>query len=166
MSRRVVLAIGTSVVLAVAAGSTALAGPMTGRAAGKLVQPGGNEEVRIVVERALTDSVVDLKPTGDSLGDLLAFGNPIYDPSNTEHIGRDEGSCVRVKVGKAWECSWTTILPKGHITVQGPFYDDGRDSLLSITGGTGIYRSIRGEMELHWRNALGTEFDFIFSFTK
>lgn len=22
-----------------------------------------------------------------------------------------QGSCVRTKVGAAWECSWTTILP-------------------------------------------------------
>ena len=65
-------------------------------------------------------------------------------------------------VGQAWECSWTTFLHKGQITVQGPFYDDGSDSTLAITGGTGAYRNARGSMELHWRNPEGTEFDFVF----
>ena len=54
------------------------------------------------------------------------------------------------------------LPPKGQITVQGPFYDDGSDSTLAITGGTGAYRNARGSMELHWRNPEGTEFDFVF----
>ena len=48
-------------------------------------------------------------------------------------------------VGESWECSWTTFLSKGQITVQGPFLDAG-DSVLAITGGTGKYRNARGEM--------------------
>jgi allene oxide cyclase len=39
-------------------------------------------------------------------------------------------------VGESWECIWTTLLPRGQITVEGPFYDT-RDSVLAITGGTG-----------------------------
>jgi hypothetical protein len=46
--------------------------------------------------------------------------------------------------------------------VQGPFYDDLRDSQLSITGGTGAYANARGEMTLHARDELGTEFDFVY----
>jgi hypothetical protein len=115
-----------------------------------------------VVERATSDTVIDLGASGDSIGDLLAFGNDIYNASNTHTIGRDEGSCVRTNPGLAWECSLTTILARGSITVQGPFYDDLRDAKWSITGGTGRYRNSRGEMTLHARNATGTEFDFIF----
>jgi len=115
-----------------------------------------------VVEHALTDLVIDLGATGDSIGDTLAFGNPVYNAANTKRIGRDEGSCVRTNPGKAWECSWTNLLPGGHITVQGPFNDDGSDSVLSITGGTGKYSDVDGDMLLHWRNDLGTEFDFVF----
>jgi len=115
-----------------------------------------------VVERAETDAVIDLGDPGDTLGDLLAFGNPIFDAANAHEIGRDEGQCTRTNPGVAWECSWTTILAKGSLTVQGPFYDDGRDSVLAITGGTGSYQNARGQMTLHWRNAGGTEFDFIY----
>jgi len=122
--------------------------------------PGGR--LLTVVEHADTDFVVDLGATGDSLGDLLAFGNPIYDASNSDQIGRDEGSCVRTNPGVAWECTWSTLLDGGSLTVQGPFTDDGEDAVLAITGGTGIYSNARGEMTLHWRNALGSAFDFTF----
>ena len=67
---------------------------------------------------------------------------------------------MRTNPGISWECSWTTILAGGAITVQGPFYDDLRDTQFSVTGGTGKYRNARGSMLLHARDALGTELDF------
>ncbi|HEX3782248.1 MAG TPA: allene oxide cyclase family protein [Pseudonocardiaceae bacterium] len=115
-----------------------------------------------VVEHAITDTTVDIGPHGDSLGDLLAFGNPIYDAGNHTKIGNDQGSCVRTKVGVAWECSWTTILPGGSLTVEGPFYDSA-DSVLAITGGTGKWAQARGQMTLHARDAAGSSYDFRFS---
>jgi len=121
--------------------------------------PGGI--VLRVVERAETDTVIDLGDTGDSIGDLLAFGNPIYDPANQTKLGDDQGSCVRTAVGKSWECTWTLILPEGQITVAGPFYD-AADSVLAITGGTGNYRDARGQLTLHARNDQGTEYDFTY----
>ena len=117
-----------------------------------------------VVEHAITDTTVDIGPHGDSLGDILAFGNPIYDAGNHKQIGNDQGSCVRTKVGVAWECSWTTILPGGSLTVEGPFYDSA-DSVLAITGGTGTWASARGQMTLHARDAAGSSYDFAFTVT-
>jgi hypothetical protein len=115
-----------------------------------------------VVERAVTDTIVDLGPTGDSRGDLLAFANPMYNRTNTNRVGRDQGSCIRTVVGKAWQCSFTTWLAKGSLVVEGPFYDS-RDSVLAITGGTGSYSRSRGVMHLHARNAKGTAFTFRFT---
>ncbi len=122
--------------------------------------PGGR--VLTVVEHADTDTVIDLGATGDSLGDLLPFGNPIFNAGDTRQIGRDEGQCVRTNPGLAWECNWTTILAHGSVTVEGPFYDDLRDSKLAIIGGTGEFRNARGEMTLHARNPAGSQFDFRF----
>lgn len=115
-----------------------------------------------VVEHALTDTVADTGPTGDSLGDVLAFANPIYDAANQVKLGSDNGSCIRTAVGKAWECSWTTTLTGGSLVVSGPFYDT-KDSVLAITGGSGKWAGARGEMRLHARNAKGTAYDFAFS---
>ena len=109
-----------------------------------------------VVERATTDTVVDVGPADDSLGDTIAFANEVFDKTDTDKVGSDQGSCVRTVVGEAWECSWTTFLSKGQITVQGPFYDDGSDSTLAITGGTGAYRNARGSMELRCTGEIRT----------
>jgi allene oxide cyclase len=116
-----------------------------------------------VVERATTDTSVDLGARGDSIGDLLAFGNELFDRGNQIKVGTDQGSCVRTVPGQAYECTWTNSLAKGQITVQGPFLDSG-DSVLAITGGTGAYRKARGTMNLHARSA--TEFDFTFHLSK
>jgi hypothetical protein len=113
-----------------------------------------------VVEHA-TNDVVSNGTTGDDVGNILTFANEVFNSADTKRVGTDQGSCVRMVVGESWECSWTTFLRKGQITVQGPFYDD-RDSVLAITGGTGAYRNARGEMELKFHNAAGTKFDFVF----
>jgi allene oxide cyclase len=114
-----------------------------------------------VIEHAITDTEI---PTGggkDVKGNTLTFNNPVFDPSNKTQVGHDEGFCTRIAPDqKIWECLWTTFVDGGQITVQGPYYDN-RNSVLSITGGTGAYRDARGQMELLSREG-GTEYDFIF----
>ena len=110
-----------------------------------------------VVERAESDTVIDNGTSGDSIGDVIAFGNPIYNASNTVRIGRNQGSCVRTNPGSSYECQWTLVLSKGTVVVQGPF-NDSSDSTMAITGGTGRYDGASGQMVLHARDA--TSYDF------
>ena len=112
-----------------------------------------------VIEHATTDAVTN--GTGDSAGNILTFANDVFDSSDATKVGSDQGSCVRIVVGKSWECTWTTFLPEGQITVEGPFYDTA-NSTVAVTGGTGRYRNVRGSMDLVYRNPAGTEFDFVF----
>jgi allene oxide cyclase len=114
-----------------------------------------------VIEHATTDTVVDLEANGDSSGDLLTFHNEVFDEGDQNVVGTDQGDCVRIEVGVSWECRWVTILDDGSITVEGPFYDAG-PSVLAVTGGTGIYRDVRGSMRLVARDEAGTAFDFVF----
>ncbi|MGH2965002.1 MAG: allene oxide cyclase family protein [Solirubrobacterales bacterium] len=113
-----------------------------------------------VVEHATTDAVTNGKP-GDHAGNILTFANKVFNAADTRKVGHDQGSCVRIVVGKSWECMWTTFLRKGQITVEGPFYDTS-NSVLAITGGTGAYRNVRGQMALKYHNHAGTKFDFVF----
>ena len=113
----------------------------------------------IVVERATTDTVIDLGEEGDSIGDLLGFGNAVYDENNENEVGTSQGSCVRTVPGESWECMYTVILDEGQLTVEGPFYDAG-PSDLAITGGTGAYSTARGQMRLEAISE--TEFRFTF----
>ncbi|MFN8164012.1 MAG: dirigent protein [Solirubrobacterales bacterium] len=114
-----------------------------------------------VVERATTDAITNGDAKTDKAGNVLTFANKVYDSANKRQVGSDEGYCVRIVVGKTWECAWTTFLKSGSLTVQGPFSDTG-NTVLAITGGTGAYASARGEMNLNYHNKQGTAFDFIF----
>ena len=115
----------------------------------------------VVIERATTDTVVDLTANGDSTGDLLTFHNELFDEANADVVGSNQGDCVRIEVGVSWECRWVNVLEGGSITVEGPFFD-AKGSLLAITGGTGLYRGARGSMRIVSANDAGTEFEFTF----
>ena len=69
----------------------------------------------ILVERAATDTVIDVGEPGDTIGHMLAFGNDLYDAENTALVGRDQGQCFRSNPGMSWECVWTNILGKLHV---------------------------------------------------
>jgi allene oxide cyclase len=97
----------------------------------------------------------------DAVADLLTFANPVFDSTNKTQIGTDHGWCVRVVVGKSWECFWTLMLKEGRITVEGPFYDSG-DSVFVVTGGTGKYTGAKGQMTLHDRGTKPTSYDFVY----
>ncbi len=110
-----------------------------------------------VIEHAITDTVGDMDhgiPSPDALGNVLAFHNPVFDPTSNMQVGVDNGQCTRTiadpKNG-VWECFWTVILSNGQITVEGPFDDNGTDTILAITGGTGAYSAAHGQMTLHLR---------------
>jgi len=113
-----------------------------------------------VIEHATSDAVTN-GSAADAAGNILTFANPVFDGANSKQVGTDQGYCVRIVVGKTWECNWTTFLAGGQITVEGPFSDTG-NTVVAITGGTGKYRNARGSMELRYHNAAGTEFDFVF----
>jgi len=126
------------------------------------VQTGEGKNIH-VVEHAITDTVQQFHPPADSLGDTLGFHNPVFDAANKKQVGYDNGFCIRsVATGKTeWECNWSVFLKGGQITVEGPYYDDGTDTTLSVTGGTGIYVGAKGQMILHARgNPVGSEYDF------
>ena len=110
--------------------------------------------------RPTTDATTDTGASGDTAGDILTFANEVFDAKDAKKAGTDQGTCIRTVPGQSYECSFTTFLSGGQITVEGPFYDK-KDSTLAITGGTGRYRNARGTMDLQAR-AGGTKFAFVF----
>ena len=148
------VAISAAAALAAAAivATTSSAKPSRAHATGTTVH---------VVEHAITDTEIPSGGGKDVKGNILTFNNPVFDAGDKKQVGHDEGFCTRLDVKKGiWECLWTTFVKGSQITVQGPFYDT-RNSVLSITGGTGAYRTARGQMTLLSRNG-GKEYDFIF----
>src|ERR1043166_7619914 len=126
MRKLLVIGAGAAVVVLVAALVAAATSP-------QVTQPR-----RIhVIEHAATDTVIDTDQSGsDTTGDLLTFHNSIFDVTDTTHVGRDQGDCIRINVARGtWECRWITWVEGSSLTVEGPFYDT-HDSVLAITGGT------------------------------
>jgi allene oxide cyclase len=113
-----------------------------------------------VIEHATTDAVTNGSAT-DAAGNVLTFANAVFDSADKSKVGTDQGYCVRIVVGKTWECNFTTFLSDGQITVEGPFSDTG-NTAMAITGGTGRYRNARGWMDLVYHDPAGTKFDFFF----
>jgi len=114
-----------------------------------------------LVEHADGGAITHVGTTNDNVGDLLTFHNHLFDAQNQFQVGEDNGSCIRTVVGKTWECAFTLILGDGLITVQGPFYDIG-DATFVVTGGTGNFAGVTGELMLHRRDKEGKEMDFRF----
>src|SRR5260370_41040185 len=124
------------------------------------------QKVVHVVEHAITVTVQEFHPPHLSLGDVLGFHNPVFNAADTKQVGVDNGHCIRtVATGKTeWECFWTALLPHGQITVEGPFFDDGTDTTLTITGGTGVYFRAEGSTVLQSRgNPARSEVVFIYT---
>jgi allene oxide cyclase-like protein len=144
------------VVVAIAA-TAALLAAVTAVGSGS---KGNSGKTFTVVEHATTDATTDTGAAGDSAGDVLTFSNDVFNAKDTTKVGTDQGSCIRTVPGESYECAFTTLLPGGHITVEGPFYDKA-NSTLAITGGTGRYRNARGTMDLEAREG-GSKFAFAF----
>ncbi|MGO9955340.1 MAG: allene oxide cyclase family protein [Solirubrobacteraceae bacterium] len=150
--RRVLTFAGVAAMAATALATTTPGFARTARASSTTVH---------VIEHAITDFENPGVGGKDAKGNILSFNNPVFDTANTKQVGHDEGFCTRIQVKLGiWECLWTTFLAGGQITVQGPYYDT-RNSVLTITGGTGIYDGARGQMVLDSRDG-GKEYDFIF----
>ena len=117
-------------------------------------------ETLVVVERATVETTVHRSgDQTDAVGDLIVFGNPIYDTQNKTKIGDDVGTCIRTVVGKSWACSWTLQLKDGQIVSQGPLPDSG-EALMAVLGGTGKYLGAKGALTVRQRPGKEVSYDF------
>lgn len=101
--------------------------------------------ITIADARAHRAVFTDTGETGDSVGDILTFDQPLMDTNGTQ-IGNNSGTCIRTKVGHSFQCQWTLTLENGSIQVAGRELDEGT-SHIAIIGGTGQYAGITGNME-------------------
>jgi hypothetical protein len=108
-------------------------------------------------------TVVDLGPRGPNHGDMRVVNAPVYNESGKQRIGRFDIFCVTTdpagtpteKVHRA-ECTGTFTLPGGEISIQGsnpfPRYSAPPPRASdAISGGTGKYAGVRGEVILETR---------------
>ncbi|XWS75430.1 hypothetical protein CRYUN_Cryun01aG0087800 [Craigia yunnanensis] len=89
----------------------------------------------------------------NSLGDLVPFSNKIYTGDLQKRIGITSGICILIenkpeKKGDRYEAIYSFYFGDyGHIAVQGPYLTY-EDTYLAITGGSGIFEGVRGQVKL------------------
>ncbi|MBV9691058.1 MAG: hypothetical protein JO202_15275 [Ktedonobacteraceae bacterium] len=99
----------------------------------------------------------------DPRGNYIVFYDPVFDAADKNQVGNISGTCLNTS-NTVQECHFTLILPKGQITAEGPFTSGNPVATLAITGGTGIYDEIKGEVvQKTITTPAGLEFDLTFN---
>ncbi|CAN1126150.1 Allene oxide cyclase, chloroplastic [Linum perenne] len=89
-----------------------------------------------------------------SLGDLVPFSNKLYSGDLKKRIGITAGICVLIqhkpeKKGDRYEAIYSFYFGDyGQISVQGSYLTY-EDTYLAVTGGTGIFEGVYGQVKLH-----------------
>lgn len=118
------------------------------------------------IARTIDSAQLDLGAPGLSLGDQAVFTDNLF--QDGRQVGEGHGVCTITRItGTAPsrmltnECLIAGILPGGQITIQGllPSPEQGMSSphALAVNGGTGAYRTARGEVQV--RQISNTEND-------
>jgi hypothetical protein len=122
-----------------------------------------NGKVEVIRVTAITaqETFLDLGDTGDSLGDQIVFSQDLFRGGKKVGIAGAQCTLVHLEpaVSVTFQCLATAQLPRGQITVQGllTFSEEteGVPERFAITGGTGRYRTVHGEVIV--RNVSETE---------
>ncbi|WOH10330.1 hypothetical protein DCAR_0729797 [Daucus carota subsp. sativus] len=89
----------------------------------------------------------------NSLGDLVPFSNKIYTGDLQKRIGITAGLCILIqhveeKKGDRYEAVYSFYFGDyGHMTVQGQYLTY-EDTYLAVTGGSGIFEGVSGQVKL------------------
>ncbi|XP_072994517.1 allene oxide cyclase, chloroplastic-like [Typha latifolia] len=89
----------------------------------------------------------------NSLGDLVPFTNKVYHGNLQKRLGITTGICVLIqhvaeKGGDRYEAIYSFYFGDyGHISVQGPYLTY-EDSYLAVTGGSGVFEGVYGQVKL------------------
>ena len=88
--------------------------------------------VTTVDARVHPAKVIDVGEPGDSVGDILAFDQPLLSQQGKQ-VGNNSGTCIRTRVAHSFQCQWTLTLGNDSIQVAGREFEKGRHiSRLSV----------------------------------
>ena len=98
-------------------------------------------------EKNTAGTFVDVDQShGQSVGDVFVFQSDLLDPTTHAKVGTVEGHCMLITAsGDVSDCDTSGILAGGQIRVSGES-TNGDTNVLAVTGGTGIYRNVRGQL--------------------
>ena len=136
--------------LAILGATSALAVTSLGGAAPAIGSSEDDSDGDVVVLRVTSvrteEQFVDIGDPGFSLGDVFVFSSDLY--RDGKKIGRSGAVCTAMSVEELErQCLSTIVLPRGQIVSQGSFAtDDLTEYLFPITGGSGAFIGVEGEL--------------------
>ncbi|KAH9739445.1 Allene oxide cyclase [Citrus sinensis] len=88
----------------------------------------------------------------NSLGDLVPFSNKLYSGDLQKRVGITAGICILIQhkpmKGDRYEAVYSFYFGDyGHISVQGSYLTY-KDTCLAVTGGSGIFEGVSGQVKL------------------
>jgi allene oxide cyclase-like protein len=112
----------------------------------------GKDHAFTATTKTIEEAQVDNGKPGPTLGDTNVITEDVY--VGGKKVGTSDLTCTLVRLDPvkhffAVECLNTTVLPDGQITAQGVVTSDEVEKVpfkQAITGGTGAYKGVRGEL--------------------
>ena len=111
-----------------------------------------------VVVRSARLHLVDVAGEDLTPGDMLVGHGPMFNRTETQRLGPSSVHCVFVGTNRPAHCTGDFVFSGGDITVQGVLTQP--QFLWAVTGGTGTYENVRGQMQGNVRSGGGVELDF------
>ena len=134
--------------LVVGAVSPALGSSSQKAAATAASHTGNSQTLRLTAVFTEFDPIIDLGAPGFSLGDEVVFSGNLL--RNGAQVGRIGVVCSFVSTANPdrveAQCPTTSILPGGQITTQGTIVNRSLNFTLPITGGSGRYLGVGGQV--------------------
>jgi hypothetical protein len=132
------------------AGAVLVVGVIMGTSYASATSSGGpNHRTIKTLEVNKSDTLVDVAPSGESIGDEDVIRADLVNPQTNAPLGFTQDFCVEVVVQPlALECYGTMHLADGVVNIAGSFFGNTDDNTWGVTGGTGEYQTVHGYMTL------------------
>lgn len=146
MSKRYGIMASAMVVVAVAVAGVgvALASPSNEKSA----LPG---PIHVVIGPNTHVQFLDFANDGLGLGDRLEAVGPMFDATQTKHMGTSYADCwvggQRLLEGTPYVCNYVLDFGKGAIMTHGLDPHGASDVFFAVTGGTGVFEGATGQAE-------------------
>ena len=89
--------------------------------------------------------LVDVDGKGLTPGDMLVGHGPMFNRTETRRLGPSSVHCVFVGTHRPAHCTGDLVFSGGDITTQGVLTQP--QFVWAVTGGTGTYENVRGQMQ-------------------
>jgi len=96
--------------------------------------------------RDASETEVDVHKDGFGAGDYAVQAGSVF--QGTKKLGRLTQSCTAVAMTPVpfVHCTLDLVFPRGQVTLQGSFTLSDSAPQLAVTGGTGKYEGVRGQL--------------------